>query len=169
MMPPTSTATSLSLVCPFSGSATACRCVHRIHPSPTQSPWPFVSDESVPPSPSSSHQEIAWNLGGTVAKCSHREYGFAHVQINKFGSDCSSVDALFEGLGDEMEVLGHYFYDSWCRRLTRLDPVRCGCLMAIRSLRPLRNSTSSVIRNPRPMLPLPITRNRSTVFNSIQR
>src|SRR5712691_1150906 len=49
-------------------------------------------------------QEIAWNLGGTVAKCSHREYGFARVQINKFGSDRSSVDALFEGLGDEMEV-----------------------------------------------------------------
>ena len=49
-------------------------------------------------------QEIAWNLGGTVAKCSHREYGFARVQINKFGSDRSSVDALFEGMGDEMEV-----------------------------------------------------------------
>ena len=26
------------------------------------------------------------------------------MQINKFGSDRSSVDALFEGLGDEMEV-----------------------------------------------------------------
>jgi GMP synthase (glutamine-hydrolysing) len=49
-------------------------------------------------------QEIAWNLGGTVAKCERREYGFARVQINKFGSDRSTVDALFEGLGDEMEV-----------------------------------------------------------------
>jgi hypothetical protein len=51
-------------------------------------------------------QELAWNLGGTVAKCEHREYGFARVQIKKFGSDPSrlSADALFEGLGDEMEV-----------------------------------------------------------------
>ncbi|KAH9998846.1 GMP synthase [Russula compacta] len=49
-------------------------------------------------------QEIAWNLGGTVAKCEHREYGFARVRINKLGSDRLSVDALFEGLGDEMEV-----------------------------------------------------------------
>ncbi|KAF8271155.1 GMP synthase [Lactarius quietus] len=50
-------------------------------------------------------QEIAWNLGGKVAKCDHREYGSARVQINKFGTgDSSSVDDLFEGLGDEMEV-----------------------------------------------------------------
>jgi hypothetical protein len=55
-------------------------------------------------------QEIAWNLGGTVAKCSHREYGFARVQVNKFGSDRSSVDALFEGLGDEMEVRHELFF-----------------------------------------------------------
>lgn len=51
-------------------------------------------------------QELAWNLGGTVAKCEHREYGFARVQVKKFGSDPNrlSVDALFEGLGDELEV-----------------------------------------------------------------
>ncbi|KAI0303657.1 GMP synthase [Multifurca ochricompacta] len=49
-------------------------------------------------------QEIAWNLGGKVARCDHREYGSARVQINKFGTDHSSADALFEGLGDEMEV-----------------------------------------------------------------
>lgn len=54
-------------------------------------------------------QEIAWNLGGTIAKCSHREYGSARVQINKFGSDQSSVDALFEGMGDEMEVRRTFF------------------------------------------------------------
>jgi len=53
-------------------------------------------------------QELAWNLGGAVAKCEHREYGSARVQIKKFGSDSSrlSVDTLFEGLGDEMEVRG---------------------------------------------------------------
>lgn len=50
-------------------------------------------------------QEIAWNLGGKVARCDHREYGSARVQISKFGTGgSSSVDALFEGLGDEMEV-----------------------------------------------------------------
>ncbi|KAH8990353.1 GMP synthase [Lactarius akahatsu] len=50
-------------------------------------------------------QEIAWNLGGKVARCDHREYGSARVQISKFGTGgASSVDALFEGLGDEMEV-----------------------------------------------------------------
>ncbi|KAH6913535.1 GMP synthase [Coprinopsis sp. MPI-PUGE-AT-0042] len=47
-------------------------------------------------------QELAWNLGGEVTKCDHREYGFAEVQINKFGG--SNVDALFEGLGDALQV-----------------------------------------------------------------
>lgn len=78
----------------------AYRCVYRIHVPRTQSSRSFGSDIS--------HyhllQEIAWNLGGTVAKCERREYGFARVQISKFGSDRSTVDALFEGLGDEMEV-----------------------------------------------------------------
>jgi GMP synthase (glutamine-hydrolysing) len=55
-------------------------------------------------------QEIAWNLGGTVAKCDHREYGSARIQINKLGSDQSSVDALFEGLGDDMEVRAMSLY-----------------------------------------------------------
>ncbi|KAF8896030.1 GMP synthase [Infundibulicybe gibba] len=48
-------------------------------------------------------QEMAWNLGGKVAKCEHREYGFAQIQMSKI-SNGSSVDALFEGLGDEMQV-----------------------------------------------------------------
>ncbi|KAF9444687.1 GMP synthase [Macrolepiota fuliginosa MF-IS2] len=48
-------------------------------------------------------QELAWNLGGQVTKCDHREYGFAEVKINKIGGG-RSVDALFEGLGDEMQV-----------------------------------------------------------------
>lgn len=48
-------------------------------------------------------QEIAWNLGGEVTKCDHREYGFAEIQINKIGGE-ESVDALFEGLGEEMQV-----------------------------------------------------------------
>ena len=47
---------------------------------------------------------MAWNLGGKVTKCDHREYGFAQLSISKIGSGNSSVDALFEGLGDEMQV-----------------------------------------------------------------
>lgn len=47
-------------------------------------------------------QEIAWNLKGQVAKCDHREYGHATIQITQ--SDQGSVDALFEHLGDEMQV-----------------------------------------------------------------
>lgn len=127
------------------------------------------------PTPRSLVQEIAWNLGGTVAKCSHREYGFARVQINKFGS---SVDALFEGLGDEMEVRRNIFI--YLFRGCRSSPVvpaadrgvgfrRYGCLMATRYLRPLQISISSAIRHPRPMPPLPMTRNHSTAYNFIQR
>ncbi|KIJ10781.1 hypothetical protein PAXINDRAFT_172060, partial [Paxillus involutus ATCC 200175] len=47
-------------------------------------------------------QELAWNLKGEVAGCDHREYGHASVQISRSGE--GSVDALFEGLGDEMQV-----------------------------------------------------------------
>jgi len=48
-------------------------------------------------------QEIAWNLGGQVTKCDHREYGSAKIKINKVGGK-GSVDALFKSLGDEMQV-----------------------------------------------------------------
>ncbi|OBZ66149.1 GMP synthase [glutamine-hydrolyzing] [Grifola frondosa] len=49
-------------------------------------------------------QEMAWNMKGKVAKCEHREYGFAQVQITKIGNGDSHADALFEGLGDELQV-----------------------------------------------------------------
>jgi len=39
-----------------------------------------------------------------VEKHDHREYGFAEVQISRFGESGNIVDALFEGLGDEMQV-----------------------------------------------------------------
>jgi GMP synthase-like glutamine amidotransferase len=47
-------------------------------------------------------QEIAWQLGGTVAKCDHREYGFARVDITS--SSNARTDTLFAGLGAELEV-----------------------------------------------------------------
>ena len=45
-------------------------------------------------------------MKGKVAKCDHREYGFAQLQVKKIGKEgeSSSVDALFESLGDEMQV-----------------------------------------------------------------
>ncbi|KAG2336312.1 adenine nucleotide alpha hydrolases-like protein [Suillus weaverae] len=49
-------------------------------------------------------QEICWNRKGQVAKCDHREYGLAEVQISRFSESGNSVDALFEGLGDQMQV-----------------------------------------------------------------
>lgn len=44
-------------------------------------------------------------MKGKVSKCDHREYGFAQLEIKKFGAAGNSVDALFEGLGDELQVI----------------------------------------------------------------
>lgn len=49
-------------------------------------------------------QEMAWNLNGEVSKCEHREYGHAMLQTTQIGAEGSVADALFEGLGDEMQV-----------------------------------------------------------------
>ena len=42
-------------------------------------------------------------MKGQVAKCEHREYGFAQVQISKIGEN-ASADALFDGLGSDLQV-----------------------------------------------------------------
>ncbi|KAF8630223.1 hypothetical protein AX15_003048 [Amanita polypyramis BW_CC] len=49
-------------------------------------------------------QELAWKLGGEVSKSEHREYGHAMLQMTKIGEEDAATDALFEGLGDEMQV-----------------------------------------------------------------
>ncbi|KAJ3809070.1 hypothetical protein F5876DRAFT_78133 [Lentinula aff. lateritia] len=49
-------------------------------------------------------QEMAWALKGKVERSEHREYGFAQLQINKIHEGDSPVDALFQGLGEEMQV-----------------------------------------------------------------
>lgn len=49
-------------------------------------------------------QELCCNYKGQVAKCDHREYGLAEVQISRSSGSGNSVDALFEGLGDQMQV-----------------------------------------------------------------
>jgi GMP synthase (glutamine-hydrolysing) len=47
---------------------------------------------------------MTWNLGGEVAKCDRREYGHAMLQLTRIGSENPATDALFESLGDEMQV-----------------------------------------------------------------
>jgi GMP synthase (glutamine-hydrolysing) len=47
---------------------------------------------------------MAWQMKGTVAKCDHREYGFASVEVVRVGGKNGSVDALFQGLGESMDV-----------------------------------------------------------------
>lgn len=47
---------------------------------------------------------MAWFLKGSVSQCDHREYGFAQLQVLKLGEGNESSDALFEGLGDQMQV-----------------------------------------------------------------
>ncbi|KAF8525868.1 hypothetical protein BU17DRAFT_83374 [Hysterangium stoloniferum] len=49
-------------------------------------------------------QELAWNLGGKVDKCDHREYGSAQLQVSKLGAGNESADQLFEGLDEGLEV-----------------------------------------------------------------
>ena len=66
--------------------------------------WLAGEPHPLKPLPSSSPaQEIAWHMKGKVSKCDHREYGFASVHIKKLGSN-SAADALFDGLGDSLEV-----------------------------------------------------------------
>ena len=50
-------------------------------------------------------------MKGQVAKCEHREYGFAQVQISKIGEN-ASADALFEGLGSDLQVCSSMYRSS---------------------------------------------------------
>ena len=47
-------------------------------------------------------QEMAWHHEGKVTNCDHREYGFAQIRMRDANQDGNSVDALFQGLVDEM-------------------------------------------------------------------
>ncbi|KAG8968205.1 GMP synthase (glutamine-hydrolyzing) [Tulasnella sp. 419] len=51
-------------------------------------------------------QEMAWNLGGKVGKCDHREYGFAEVEVIKVGSQVEHplADKLFSGFDQNFQV-----------------------------------------------------------------
>ncbi|KZP00546.1 GMP synthase [Calocera viscosa TUFC12733] len=49
-------------------------------------------------------QEIAWNHGGKVDPCDHREYGFAELQVIKLGPGHELADKLFAGIDREMQV-----------------------------------------------------------------
>ncbi|KAG2057269.1 hypothetical protein BDR06DRAFT_1005296 [Suillus hirtellus] len=45
-------------------------------------------------------QEICWNYKGHVAKCDHREYGLAEVQISRFNE--FNIQELWEGVGGHL-------------------------------------------------------------------
>lgn len=49
-------------------------------------------------------QEIAWNHGKDVSAGDKKEYGHAVLKITKHANAAPHVDALFDGLGKEMEV-----------------------------------------------------------------
>jgi hypothetical protein len=108
---------------------------------------------------------MAWNLGGEVAKCDHREYGFAQVQISKLGNT-SGVDALFDGLGDEMQVRLLVFILSNAKGLRC---TRSGCRTAT-SFRVSRRNFTSLVKQRVHRMPLShITRNLSMASNFILR
>ena len=46
-------------------------------------------------------------MKGKVVKCDHREYGFTQLKVAKTKGSNATVNALFEGLGDEMQVSFH--------------------------------------------------------------
>ena len=46
---------------------------------------------------------MAWYLKGEVTQCDHREYGFAQLKVKQLGQT-HTADALFDTLGDEMQV-----------------------------------------------------------------
>lgn len=99
-----------------------------------------------------------------MTKCDHREYGFAKVQVNKFGN--GQVDALFRDLGDEMDVRPRY--TTVCASLDSITLIslRFGCRMEISFPGPLQTSMLLAIPTPLPMPPLPTTASLSTESNS---
>jgi hypothetical protein len=107
-------------------------------------------------------QEMAWQLKGKVAKCERREYGFAQIQVEK---SKGGADALFGGLGDELEVRGGSYNAAHSDKLT-CKFSRSGCPMGINFPKSLPTSMS-LGTPPTPPSPLsPTMTNRGTVFSS---
>jgi len=108
---------------------------------------------------------MAWQLKGKIARCEHREYGFAQIHVKKVGN---GADALFEGLGDELEVRGKVV----TLRSHNDSPwkfSRSGCPMGINSPKFLQTSTSSGIPLPPPSQPSSTTISHGMVFSSTPR
>ena len=67
-----------------------------------------------------------------MQKADHREYGSADITINKFGN--GAVDALFEGLGDQIRVSqrNHSCLTTKFKPFSVINSMdRFGCLMQI--------------------------------------
>ena len=108
---------------------------------------------------------MAWQLKGEIAKCDHREYGFAQILVKKIGN---GADVLFEGLGDELEVRGKVVTPPSDIHLPRKFS-RSGCPMGINSLESLPTSTSSAIPPPPLSQPSPTTTSHGMVSSSTPR
>ena len=108
---------------------------------------------------------MAWQLKGKVAKCEHREYGFAQIQVKRTGN---GGDVLFEGLGDEFEVR-----EKVVAPQSDVDLLwkvcRSGCLTEINSRKFLRTFTSSGIHLVLHSQPSPITTSPGMASSSTQR
>lgn len=110
-------------------------------------------------------------MGGTVSKCDHREYGFAQLQVVRLEgegqSSSSSVDALFEGLGDEMQV--HLMSTYSFLQVSRAFSLRSGCHTATSFHPSLPTSTLSDALRPPPSPPSPIIPSLSTASSSMRK
>ena len=108
---------------------------------------------------------MAWQLKGKVAKCDHREYGFAQIHVKKLGN---GSDVLFEGLGDELEVRGGGVSLKSHVDLPR-RAFRSGCPTGINYPKSLQTFTSSDIHPLPPLRPSSTTTSRGMVSSSIPR
>lgn len=111
-------------------------------------------------------QELAWNLGGEVSKCDHREYGPANIIVDKIGNP--AIDSLFEGFGDELPVRVQppsRSFDKICLPWS----IRYGCPMGINCPNPHRTSILSAILNRHPMQRWLTSPNLSMVYSSIRK
>ncbi|KAG1793593.1 uncharacterized protein HD556DRAFT_462230 [Suillus plorans] len=96
-------------------------------------------------------QEICWNHKGPVAKYDRREYGLQRFRLAGSTNRGNSIDTLFEGLGDQMQL--------WMSQRSTV----------FQRLSYLLTSTSLDGRAPLPTPPLHMTLSRSMASSSIQR
>jgi hypothetical protein len=111
---------------------------------------------------------MAWHFGGKVAKCDRREYGCAQLRMTNFDDTGagSSLHALFEGMGEEVQVYDHVALLS---RPFLNDFFRFGCPTVTNFPRNHLVFASSARQIQRHLQPSLTKSSRSTEFNFTQR